>query len=233
MFIVKYSGGIDGLQDSLRLHTDASMVSFNLALSDDSHDYRGGGTFFPLYNHTIVKIHQGDLLVHDSGIIHGGAKITRGKRYLLVGFVDLKSWKNNFLYWYRHFGTTATCVNVTNNNYLYLEQEITSRRRRNTQFIDDRDDGDGDGSSQRSSSERQHPIESKEDKKEHYVDEKNYTFQNEMNKIVCPGIRIARKIAFQHYTSGFAHFDDSNISTPVLLVLYGVIFHALPLSLAP
>ena len=136
------------MQDSLRLHTDASMVSFNLALSDDSHDYRGGGTFFPLYNHTIVKIHQGDLLVHDSGIIHGGAKITRGKRYLLVGFVDLKSWKNNFLYWYRHFGTTATCVNVTNvvdigvnvnvdnNNYLYLEQEITSRRRRNTKFID-------------------------------------------------------------------------------------------------
>ena len=85
LFIVKYTGGggIDGQQqDSLDLHMDGSMISFNVALSeyndnndndkpiinDDSNSYyTGGGTFFPLLNNT-ERIHQGEMLVQDSGL---------------------------------------------------------------------------------------------------------------------------------------------------------------------
>ena len=119
LIITKYTSGIEGLEDSLKTHTDASMISFNLSLSeygdgvdgDSSGDYSGGGTWVPLLNDSIL-IRQCDLLVHDSGIIHGGAKIRSGTRYLIAGFVNLKFYKNPTLYWYRHFGTTATCVKV-------------------------------------------------------------------------------------------------------------------------
>jgi hypothetical protein len=37
---------------------------------------------------SIYPISQGDCLVHSGWMRHGGVPITRGERYLLVGFVD-------------------------------------------------------------------------------------------------------------------------------------------------
>ncbi|OEU06443.1 hypothetical protein FRACYDRAFT_254460 [Fragilariopsis cylindrus CCMP1102] len=204
LFIVKYTGGggIDGQQqDSLDLHMDGSMISFNVALSeynddddnnndnhrpiinDDSNNhYTGGGTFFPLLNNT-ERIHQGDMLVHDSGLLHSGAQTRSGTRYLLVGFVNLRSWKNIPYYLqYRHFGTTATCVNVSS-------------------------------------------ISTVEDNHDEYKYGNN-KYKNDY-EIVCPGTRTARKILIQHYTKNFINFDDPDdpTSLPNPLLIYGVIVH--------
>jgi hypothetical protein len=227
LFIVKYTGGggIDGQQqDSLDLHMDGSMISFNVALSeynnDDDNDndtpitndsddsnsyYTGGGTFFPLLNNTdnnnsnnnktttatdaLVRIHQGDMLVHDSGLLHSGAQTKTGTRYLLVGFVNLRSWKNIPYYLqYRHFGTTATCVNASST-----------------------------------------VVEQKEDNNEEYYKYgNNKKYENNEYEIVCPGTRTARKILIRHYTKNFINFDadpDDPTSLPNPLLLYGVFVH--------
>ena len=36
----------------------------------------------------VVEINQGDCVVHSGTVLHAGRNITRGKRYLLVGFVE-------------------------------------------------------------------------------------------------------------------------------------------------
>ena len=39
----------------------------------------------------LYEIEMGDCLVHDSRLLHAGKKITKGKRFILVGFVDICS----------------------------------------------------------------------------------------------------------------------------------------------
>ena len=39
----------------------------------------------------LIKPNQGDLLIHSGLVKHGGNKIISGTRYLLVGFLDVKS----------------------------------------------------------------------------------------------------------------------------------------------
>ena len=58
-------------------------------------EFEGGGTiFYPINNNndisnqTLVKIKKGSLLIHPGGLFHSGNKITKGKRYLLVGFAN-------------------------------------------------------------------------------------------------------------------------------------------------
>ena len=62
-------------------------MSFNILLSNNS-DFEGGGTYFD--DGLTSKTEQGDLLIHSSKIKHSGKPITKGKRYLLVGFVNLQ-----------------------------------------------------------------------------------------------------------------------------------------------
>lgn len=83
MFIVKYDAE---RQNSLEHHHDGSFFSINLLLNDPN-EFEGGGTCFK--DGITVFLNQGDALVHSGKIIHSGNKITKGKRYLLVVFINI------------------------------------------------------------------------------------------------------------------------------------------------
>jgi hypothetical protein len=83
VFIVKYK---HNEQSFLELHKDGSFLSFNILLSNTD-DFEGGGTYFD--DGLIMTQEQGDLTIHSSKIKHAGLPITKGTRYLLVGFINL------------------------------------------------------------------------------------------------------------------------------------------------
>jgi len=56
-------------------------------LLSNPHDFEGGGTYFD--DGLIMKGEQGDLIIHSSKINHSGVSITKGTRYLLVGFANI------------------------------------------------------------------------------------------------------------------------------------------------
>lgn len=84
LFIVKYK---HDEQNFLEMHKDTSIVSFNILLSDPNNDFEGGGTYFD--DGLVIKSELGDLIIHSGKIRHSGLPITKGTRYLLVGFMDL------------------------------------------------------------------------------------------------------------------------------------------------
>ena len=88
LFIVKYEA-VEGAQASLGLHTDGSIISFNVLLSAPS-EFAGGGTFFKHLGKTIgpPQVDQGGCVVHDGKYPHAGVAITAGRRCVLVGFVE-------------------------------------------------------------------------------------------------------------------------------------------------
>jgi hypothetical protein len=83
LFVVKYK---DNAQNYLDLHSDGSFLSFNILLSDKN-DFEGGGTYFD--DGLTAQLEQGDILIHSSRIKHAGLPITKGTRYLLVGFLNI------------------------------------------------------------------------------------------------------------------------------------------------
>ena len=83
LFVVKYK---DNAQNYLDLHSDGSFLSFNILLSDKN-DFEGGGTYFD--DGLTTHLEQGDILIHSSRIKHAGLPITKGTRYLLVGFLNI------------------------------------------------------------------------------------------------------------------------------------------------
>ena len=83
-FYVRYSAA-EGEQRGLELHTDGSIFSFNVLLSDPA-AFEGGGTSFEPSG-LIAIPGRGAAVGHSGQVRHGGAAITRGERYLLVGFV--------------------------------------------------------------------------------------------------------------------------------------------------
>ena len=83
LFVVKYK---DNGQNHLEMHHDGSFLSFNVLLSNTS-DFEGGGTYFD--DGLTAHLEQGDILIHSSRIKHSGLSITKGTRYLLVGFLNL------------------------------------------------------------------------------------------------------------------------------------------------
>ena len=85
-FVVKYE---TEKQNELGIHTDSSDYTVNIALSDLT-DYEGGGVFFEHINQT-VSCEIGDMLIHHGNLKHAGMKITKGKRYVLVVFLKLKT----------------------------------------------------------------------------------------------------------------------------------------------
>lgn len=85
LFIVKYK---DNEQNGLDMHCDNSFLSFNILLSDNE-DFEGGGTYFD--DGLTAYLEQGDILIHSSKIKHAGLPITKGTRYLLVGFLNIMS----------------------------------------------------------------------------------------------------------------------------------------------
>ena len=83
LFIVKYEiGG----QESLELHRDGNDITVNIMLSHVN-DFEGGGTYFDDGLTTFLE--QGDLLIHSGKTLHSGIKITSGKRYIIVFFINI------------------------------------------------------------------------------------------------------------------------------------------------
>ena len=83
LFVVKYS---HEAQNQLEMHCDDSFLSFNILLNDTS-EFEGGGTYFD--DGLTYHLNKGELLLHSGQIKHSGLPITKGKRYLLVGFLHI------------------------------------------------------------------------------------------------------------------------------------------------
>ncbi|KAH8552668.1 hypothetical protein BGW37DRAFT_489817 [Umbelopsis sp. PMI_123] len=83
LFIVRYS---HDAQKSLQMHTDGCLISFNILLNSHT-DFQGGGTLFEGLDDP-VKIKQGDCVIHDAHLRHGGMEVISGVRLILVGFID-------------------------------------------------------------------------------------------------------------------------------------------------
>lgn len=86
LFFVQYSAA-PGRQRGLAMHRDGSVISFNVLLNSPL-DFEGGGTYVEEDGRS-YQIGQGECFVHSGKLRHGGAPITRGERYVLVGFVDV------------------------------------------------------------------------------------------------------------------------------------------------
>jgi hypothetical protein len=84
IFIVKYEYN---KQNYLEKHKDGSLFSFNILLNDHT-DFEGGGTKF-YYRDEVetCKNTKGGIIIHSGRIFHEGIPITKGIRYILVGFI--------------------------------------------------------------------------------------------------------------------------------------------------
>lgn len=86
LFFVKYEARA-GERAELGVHCDGSVLSFNILLNERS-EFEGGGTFFEASKET-MHITQGDAAVHSGKVRHAGAPVVRGRRVILVGFLDI------------------------------------------------------------------------------------------------------------------------------------------------
>jgi len=83
LFVVKYS---HEAQNQLEMHCDGSFLSFSILLNDTG-EFDGGGTYFD--DGLTCRLNKGELLLHSGQIKYSGLPMTRGIRYLLVGFLDI------------------------------------------------------------------------------------------------------------------------------------------------
>jgi len=108
-FVVQYDADDPAGQRALAMHTDASLFSVNVLLSDPEREFIGGGTLFDFVRKGLneedgagaepvaategswtVRPAQGTAIVHSGQLLHGGLRIERGKRYILVGFIEVR-----------------------------------------------------------------------------------------------------------------------------------------------
>lgn len=87
LFLVKYDAGADGKAE-LALHRDGYLLTFSVLLNDE---FSGGGTRLETLGTNVCPERVGDAFLHSGRMLHGGAPITRGTRYILVGFVEVGS----------------------------------------------------------------------------------------------------------------------------------------------
>mmetsp|Transcript_23735 Transcript_23735/g.35023 ORF Transcript_23735/g.35023 Transcript_23735/m.35023 type:complete len:269 (-) Transcript_23735:371-1177(-) len=74
-------------RQKLDMHTDKSEWTFLIACSEGNGvDYEGGGTYFEAIDST-VHLQMGHMLIFPGKLRHRGQKITKGLRFLLVGFL--------------------------------------------------------------------------------------------------------------------------------------------------
>ena len=69
LFFVHYST-LPGAQNSLGLHRDGSLISFNILLNPAT-DFEGGGTFVAVYDR-VISLQQGEALLHSGQLLHAG-----------------------------------------------------------------------------------------------------------------------------------------------------------------
>lgn len=91
LFVVKYEVNPrdQKARQALDYHRDGSIISFILLLSDPC-EFTGGGTHIESINHTL-KPDQGNCILMCGKLRHSGAAIYSGKRYILIGFLDVVS----------------------------------------------------------------------------------------------------------------------------------------------
>ena len=78
-------------QADLRLHRDGTVISFVLQLNED---FEEGGTYIHSLEDALVH-KTGDLCVHSGWMLHGARAITKGVRYVLIGFCNIDAfWVN-------------------------------------------------------------------------------------------------------------------------------------------
>ena len=82
-FIVKYDATHG--QRFLPLHTDEGDWSLTLALNDEN-EYDGGGTVFE-EQRLLIRPNIGELVAFRSSLLHAGAPISRGTRYIIAAFL--------------------------------------------------------------------------------------------------------------------------------------------------
>eukprot|EP00729_Bicosta_minor_P001681 gene1681-17077_t len=81
--------GQDTKQAGLRLHRDGHLLSFSILLSEPHGvDFDGGGTRLETIGLSVCPEHAGDVFMHSGRMLHGGTAVTRGVRYIIVGFVE-------------------------------------------------------------------------------------------------------------------------------------------------
>ena len=90
LFVVKYAHDD---QHKLDPHRDISMLSFNVLLNDAT-DFEGGGTYFH-HSNEIVTNDKGSIVLHSGKFYHEGKAVTKGTRYILVGFVTINDSRIN------------------------------------------------------------------------------------------------------------------------------------------
>jgi predicted 2-oxoglutarate/Fe(II)-dependent dioxygenase YbiX len=84
-FLVKYAAE---KQRELPIHCDQSQFSLTIALNPSS-EYDGGGTFFFDADET-AQCDAGGVVAFPGHLLHGGAAITRGVRYIIAAFLYLR-----------------------------------------------------------------------------------------------------------------------------------------------
>ncbi|EOD31217.1 hypothetical protein EMIHUDRAFT_253598 [Emiliania huxleyi CCMP1516] len=111
LFVVRYQ---QGAQDRLTPHRDGNLLSFSILLSDPS-EFEGGGLRFHSLGPAcdacgglraaaatcrrcdgvgrlaLPGCGCGDLTTHSGKLLHEGARVTSGTRFVLVGFVHVTS----------------------------------------------------------------------------------------------------------------------------------------------
>ena len=97
-FIIKYDAC--GGQAGLGAHVDQSEVSFNVLLNPRG-AFEGGGTSFDALQAT-VQPDQGEMVSHCGALLHGGAAVASGTRYVLAGFVRVEPLAREWRAFRRH-----------------------------------------------------------------------------------------------------------------------------------
>jgi len=82
--LVKYSG--KRLEAPLHKNNTHKSLTLNALLSNND-DFGGGGTYIEVID-KVIKLEQGEMLIHPRNLDHAGAEITFGVRRLLVAFLE-------------------------------------------------------------------------------------------------------------------------------------------------
>ncbi|CAM9739300.1 unnamed protein product [Discosporangium mesarthrocarpum] len=95
MFLVRYS--LEG-QRSLDSHVDSGHLSFDIMLTTNGTDFRGGGVHYKALGETLSPP-KGSVIIHPAKLVHAGVEITEGWRYVVVGFTRVvsKEWWDDYL----------------------------------------------------------------------------------------------------------------------------------------
>lgn len=102
-FIIRYDA--EKPTSSLERHKDNSDISFIILLSDPL-DFDAGGTEFDVLGGETLPVSRGDAAVFSGQLIHKAKAVTRGRRYVLSGFI---TYQTDFIDLKRR-GTLATTM---------------------------------------------------------------------------------------------------------------------------